>query len=331
MRKSFIAFWLGSLFAFPADFASALEFEEPEKGRRASTVLALVNYNRDLCDGLAQRTLRHWRRMGGGAESRGRVRKLLDGEAAVVARGRVASDIVRALLPGAQVEVGAETGSSLARLHEMVRELCDVVVGLPVGSAEDLQARLDEIFEDLEREEEELGRLLVVPEDELEAAQQPYWKPINLAGVEAENEYLDLQDSLRRPPPQRTHRERMEEWHERYIAAVRPTREALGKYIVARQKNDFRTMSKACREISTQVLPLLRKEEIFKVPMPRVPASKGWQNSLLPSLRDSYKAMRDMAIDCTAGRSREVQKHLGEMQKQLAGAASFLAQFSLKP
>lgn len=316
---------------FTAGGSPALDVPEPKEGLRASTVLALVKTNRDLCDGLAQRTFREWRRLGGTAESRSRVRKYLDGEASSVAQGRAASDIVAALLPGLASEVGAETSSSLSRLHEKARELCDLVIALPEESLTQLEARLGEVREEFAREEEELGRLLVVPERELEAARQPYLKPIQLAGFEAENEYLDLQDSLRKPPPQRTHEDRMVEWHGHYSAAVRPTRQALGQYIAARQENDFRAMAQACRDISKEVLPLLQHEDIFAVPMPRVPASKGWHNEMLTPLRDAYRAIRDMAADCTAGRSRETQEHLVEMQENLTKAASFLAKFSLRP
>jgi nitrate reductase NapAB chaperone NapD len=331
MRKSIIALCLGWVGSLWVGSAWALEVEEPEPGRRASTVLALVLYNYDLCDGLAQRTVAAWQRAGGVAESRAEVRKVLDSEATAVAQGREASDLVEPLLEEVSAEVGAETASSLVRLVQKARGLCDVVVAFKETSLEDFEVQLLEVREEFNREEKELGRLLVVPEDELEEALQPYLKSIQLAGFEAENEYLDFQDSQRKPPKQRTHQQRMEEWHARYRAVVQPTREALGKYIGARQENDFRTMSKACREILTLVAPLLRNEEVFKVPMPMVPASKGWQNSLLPPLRDSYKAMRDMAVDCSAGRSREMQEHLGEMQKGLGSAATFLARFSLRP
>ena len=309
----------------------ALEVEPPPPGEYAATVLSLIRFNRDLCDGLAGRTLAHWQRLGGTVAERSRVLDYLATEAQDLAQGRAAADIARDFMPGARQEVGTETGASLTRLHELSRALCDTVVNLPESGVEELVTEVERRLVEFDREEAELGRLLVIPEDELEAARRPYLQPIQLAGFEAENEYQDFLESQKEPDKGPSHQELMEAWHRDYLAKVAPVRKALGAYLQARQKNKFGEMSKACREISASVIPLLRQEEIFRVPVRAVPASKGWTTFHLEPLETAYKEMREMARNCSAGRSREVQEHLVKMQEELGKAAQYLGRFSLQP
>jgi hypothetical protein len=310
---------------------AALDVESPSQGEYAAAVLSLIRFNHELCDGLAGRTLGQWQRLGGTADVRLKVLDYLGTEAQDLAQGRAASDIAREFLPGARQEVGNETGSSLTRLHQLARSICDTVVELPPGGIEGLTAEVEQRLDDFEREEAELGRLLVIPEDELEAARRPYLQSIQLAGFEAENEYLDFLEAQKVPERGPTHQELMEAWHREYTAAVAPVREALGKYVKARQQNKFREMSAACREISSSASPLLRNDEIFQLPVRAVPASKGWTRQLLEPLQNAYKEMREMAQNCSAGRSREVQEHLVKMQEELGKAATVLGRFGLQP
>ena len=304
---------------------------QPEERRNASAVLSLVFYTHELCDGIAGRTLNEWEGYGGTSEVRLQVLDYLAAEAEDLAQGRETADIVRELLPGARSEVGSETHASLVRLSTHARKLCDLVVELPEGNSDNLDSAIQRVLDDYEREEAELGRLFEVAPEELEEARRSHLQRIQLAGFNARNEYLDHLESLKVPEKGPTRQERMEAWYQGYRKAVRPAREALGRYVAARKKNDVRGMSKACREISKTLVPLLNNEDVFKVPTPAVPASKGWEWKLLPPLREAYREMREMARNCSAGRSREVQEHLTGMQEELGRAAAFLGRFSLTP
>ena len=312
--------------------AQAIEIPEPEPGFYAPTALALLNYNRRVCDDIAGRVAERWHQFPEGtAETERRIQEwVTESSLSDLAAGRAASDIVRDLLPQARSETDAETAGSLGRLHELETELCDTVA-LPLGPLEDFERRVDGLLERIQREEEELGRLLVVPEDILAKSLEPYLRPIQLAAFEAEAEYRDYLESLRPKPQGPTHQDLMVEWHRRYAAAAQPTKNALRDYLVARNANDTREMAKACREISAAVIPFLKQDDYFRIPVPQLPASKGYKWVVLESLQRAYKEMRELAINCSAGRSRETVEHLQAMQEQLAEAAGYLARFSLQP
>ena len=173
-----------------------------------------------------------------------------------------------------------------------------------------------------EIEQAELGRLLVVPTEAEEAALEPYLLPIQIAGIEAEGEYLAYLESLRPKEREPTIQERMAAWHRAiYTPAVTPAKKAFGAYLSARQKKDPRGMSRACREISSTVSVLLRSKEAFDSPDPR----------LAEPLRRIYVAMRQMSKECSAGRAREIEARFTELQAKLQDAGKQMARYRLRP
>jgi hypothetical protein len=323
---------LGALLV-PGLAAQDGEVPPPPPGRAAHATLALLHYNRDVCDGIAGKVVGHWRGLDGSPEAQEEaVRDLVTDRDLLsqLAAGRAAGDIVRDLLPRTREEAGSETGATLERLSGLVKELCDTVA-LPTAPREGFEERVADLLDRIEREEGELGRLLVVPEAELEKALEPYLTPIQIAGFEAENEYLDYLESQKEKPQAPTLTELMHRWHREYSREVLPTKQALGKYLKARQANDSRGMAGACKEILEAVIPLLRDGEIFKIPTPLLPASRGVEMRTLPPLHKAYQEIRDMAIACRNGRTREVIVHLEEMQRQLRAAAGHLGEHGLAP
>lgn len=314
-----------------AEAHAAEPIPRPEPGDWAVSTLALLEFNRELCDRLAGQVIEKWRALGGEAEHQSSVRQyVMDKALPDMAESRAAADIVDQFLPTAREEAGAETGSSLERLQEMGKDLCDLVA-LPRAPLESFEAQVLEILERIEREREELGRLLLVPTEELEATLRPYLNPIRLAGFEAQNEYLDYLESQKEPERLPTHLELMQSWHQRYTRGARPVKEALAHYFQARRDNDNREMSKACRDLSSAVVTMLRQEDLFKIPTPQKPISKGYLQVTLEPLLDAYKAMRNMANECSAGKSREVVDELNTMQRKLEESSVVLDVFGLKP
>ncbi len=298
------------------------EVPPPARGQAAQTTLALLNYNRELCDGIAGRLVAHWAGLGSSPEAQ--VEKLrqrvVDRELSNLASARAAADLVETFLPQVREEADSETGGFLERLHRLEVELCDTVA-FPDGTKPAFEAGLAKILDQIEGEEGELGRLLVVPEDVLERALAPYLGQLQLAGVEAEGEYLDYLEGLKPPPKLPTTQDLMNAWHRHYAPAVVPTKQALGKYLQGRRANDATQIRTACREILAVVIPLLRRDNVFEAPVPKVG----------PSLRRAFFELKAMASECTAGRSRETEAHYREMQSRLGVAAGLLAEYSLRP
>lgn len=316
---------------FSVQPVGAIEIPEPEDGYWAPSALALLDHHRQLCDGIADKVVAHWQPLG---DAEGVERKIqdwvTDHSLSDLAAGREAGDIIGGLLPRARAETDTETAAALERLHELTNELCDTVA-LPLGPLEAFDGQISDLLGKIDREEDELGRLLVVPDDVLEQALAPYLKPIQLAAFEAEAEYLDYLESLRPEPEGPTHRDLMVAWHQRYTTASQPTKNALRDYLVARQDNDVRGMAAACREISSEVIPLLKRDILFEIPIPQLPASKGYKMELFDSLYQGYRQIRNIATHCLAGRSRETVEALQAMQEELGEAANYLSKFSLQP
>lgn len=307
-------------------------FPEPQQGYWAPTTLALLDYNKRICDGIAGRVVGFWQGLDGSEEQKlERVQSLLvEDSLSDLAAGRSASDIIRSFLPRSRRETDSETGAALERLYELEKTLCDTVAS-PSDPLVVFEDKLQRLLDQIEREEEELGRLLVVPDEQLRSLLEPYLQPIQLAGFEAQNEYLDYLETLKPKPKQATVRDRVVEWHRYYSQQVQPTKAALGNYIKARKENDFGGMSKACREISAEVIPLLKKDAVFSPPKQLLPKSRGIQPQFYQPLYDAYVALRTMATHCSAGRSREVIESLSEMQSQLQESAAYLSRYSVKP
>ena len=322
---------LGSVLATAAT-AKEIDVPTPQPGMWAPTALALLGYNKSICDGIAGRVLGHWNTLSGSPEERiaSVQNRLLEDSLADLAAGRSASDIIRSFLDQARRETDSETGASLERLYELEKSLCDTVAS-PSDPLPEFEARLQRLLDQIEREEEELGRLLVVPDDQLRILLEPYLQPIQLAGFEAQNDYLDYLETLKPKPVEVTVQDKMVQWHRAYSHAVEPTKLALGRYLRARKDNDVRTMATACRDILKEVIPLLRRKEVFSPPKQMLPKSRGIQPQLLPPLRDAYSSLRTMATHCAAGRSREVVESLNEMQKNLQTSAAYLKPYAVTP
>ncbi len=322
------ALWVLCILARPALGA---DVPKPPRGGASAAVLALLEHNRDLCDGIAGKAIGIWRRLGDSASAEGKVRdRISRGQLSELAKGRATTDIIASLLPRTRAEAGAETSASLGRLHEHVKNLCDAVA-LPTAPRESFEAEVGDVLDRFERQREELGRLLVIPKDELEAALKPYLTAIQLAGFEAESEYQEYLESQKTKPAAKTLGQWMQEWHQGYTQATLPTKQALGKYLQARGGGDYGAMAQACKEVLAAVIPLLRDGQVFSLPVQLIPVSRGFGQELYPPLQEAYEEIRLLAVDCSAGRSREVEVHFAEMQRQLGIAAGHLAKFKLAP
>ncbi len=294
----------------------------PASGTAATTAMALLSHNRELCDGIAGKLVNHWRGLGSSPKAQLETMRarVVNRELSTLASARAASDLVESFLPQVREEAGAKTGGTLKRIHEQVVKLCDTVA-YPDGSRETFESGLAEILDRIESEQAELGRLEVVSDEALAGALAPYLGHLQMAGVEAEGEYRTYLDSLKPPPELPTLQDHMEAWHRGYSRAVLPTKQALGKYLGGRRANDPKVIRTACREILAAVIPLLRHERALEPPFTKI--SK--------PLRRAFSELKMMASECTAGRSREMETHYHEMQVQLAAAASLLGEFALKP
>ncbi len=311
----------GMLLAAPAGAQDGVA--PPARGTAVATTFALLSYSRELCDGIAGKLVVHWGKLGSSLESQLETmrQRVVDRDLSSLASARAASDlVVKNFLPRVREETDSKTGDALERLHGLGVELCDTIA-YPSGTRETFQDNLAAILDRIEREEAELGRVLVVGEDALEDAMEPYLEHVQMAGVEAEGEYRDYLDSLKPPPEQPTLQDRMEAWHRGYSRVVLPTKQALGKYLHGRRANDPTAIRTSCRELLAAVIPLLRNERLFKAPLP----------AINKPLNRAFTELKQMASECTAGRSREMEVHYRQMQVQLAAAAGLLAEFSLKP
>lgn len=304
-------------------FASA-DAPAPAQGRAASTTLALLEYQRDLCDTIAGRVLNHWTGLAALAEDeqQNRVREfVLEKQLSDLAGSRSISDLIDRFLPDAGRETTDETAASLRRLANVARETCDVVA-LPTAPQQAFSDRMTALLDRFEFERVELGRLLVVAEDDLAKALEPYLFHIQRAGVEAEGEYLAYLDSIREKPKAPTMAELMRSWHAAvYTPKVTPTKRALSAYLQARSVQDVRQIGASCRVLATQVIKLLRDDEAFQAPDDRV----------TPMLRPIYIEMRSLATSCTAGNQRKVDRHFATMQTKLQTAATFMARYKIRP
>ncbi len=295
---------------------------EPKASGAAESALALIHYNRDLCDGIAGKVVAYWRGLTSSPGSQlETVRQfVVSRELSNLAQGREVSDIINELIPRAADEAGSRISGSLERLQELEVELCDTVA-YPTASRDAFEGNVGDLLDRIEREEAELGRRWAVPEEVLETALTPHLERILLAGVEAEGEYRDYLESLKPPPVEPTTQELMDAWHQGYARAVHPTKQALAQYLKGRRTNDSALIRTACRQVLAAVIPLLRRDNVFVAPV-------GTINS---PLNKAFLEIKHLATHCVAGRSREVEDHYAEMQAQLAIASQVLAEFSLRP
>lgn len=292
---------------------------EPAAGQSAPTTLALLHYNRDRCDQIAGDVLAFWSRNSRGGEQAARDH-VLHASVADLAAARAAGDLARRFLLRAKEESNLETGSSLERLARLQTELCDLVA-LPTAPYATFEAAVRGLGERIEREEAELGRLLVVPEDALRRALDPYLVPIQLAGVAAEGELIDYLNSLKKEPEPPTLAELMTAWYQVYSPGVQSVKTALGKVLGARRTSDRAQLSSGCRELSGAVVVVLDHPRLLRAPDER----------LNEPLRRAYQQMQRLAGHCTAGNFKEFDRSMREMQQELQTAAAVLGKYSLRP
>ena len=322
-RSTVLAAFLATVLAAPCAAQDDVDAPMPPAGKAAETVLALLTYSREQCDGIAGKLVTAWRRLSSSPATQVETMRqwVVDHELSTLASAREASDLVQdQFLPRAREEASRDVADYLGRLQVLMVELCDTVA-LPSGPREAFESEVAEILDQVDRQETELGSLLPVSEEDLKSALGSYLGNVQLAGVAAEGEYRDYLDSLKPPPKQPTFQELMEAWHGGYSRAVMPTKQALGKYLRSRQNNDSAQIRLSCREILAVVIPLLRDERALEAPLPAVGVA----------LRAAFSELRSMATECTAGRSREMEVHYRKMQVKLADAAGHMAEFSLTP
>ena len=294
---------------------------QPGKGQWAPTTLALLHYNRDLCDTIAGRVRERWASLGDNGQGEKAIRDfVLNSSLSDLAAARAAADMAQSLLTGAREEAGQETGASLTRLAELGTSLCDTVA-LPTAPRKSFEDQIAGLLGRIDRESTELGRLLVVPQSTLDAALEPYLVPIQIAGIEAEGQYLDYLESIRPKPQPPTQAELMAAWHKGYAAKTEGVKRALGIFLAARQQNDSGQIRASCRQITAQIIPILRDKAMFKTPDPELD---------IP-LREAYEEIRELANHCSAARFREVDKQIGRVQTYLGLSAQILGRYSLTP
>jgi len=314
-----------------AGTAAAQEVPEPALGKSPQTVLALLEYTRNLCDRVAGKVVERWQALGESPEAAEAVRQyLVNEEMSELAASRAAADVIRGLMRQVRSETSPATADSLDRIGELIQGLCDTVA-YPTPPRESFEARLRQRLDQIEQERINLGGRLLVTDEQLRELLSPYLSPIQLAGIEAHDEYLDYLESIKPKPRGPTLLELMQAWHRRYAEATRSTKIAVGHFIAARADNDARALREACNEIIAEVIPLLRDEELFLIPTQQQPASKGFKPEMLLPLQQAYREIRDLAVNCKAGRQRETLVHLAEMNRQLQLAAQVLGRYSLTP
>lgn len=296
----------------------------PARDQMVPTAMSLIRFKRSGCDRIAGRVLDHWSKLGGSVEDQEeRVRDyVLKSELSDLAASRAAADILAKLLPRVKSEVSGEAHGSMTRLDGAVTSLCDTVA-LPTGPLEAFRSKLSEILGKIDREETELGRLVVIPSSAaLEAAIEPYLETIQLAGLAAESEYQQYLESLRPKARKATFNDLMRAWHTQvYLPAVTPSKAAWGKYLAARTKLDSRGMSAACRELSQALVPLLRDPSVFKSPEPK----------LEEPLRQIYVQLRVVAGHCTSGNAGQLNRAWADLDGKLKAASEALQRYGLQP
>ncbi len=292
---------------------------QPADGEWVNATLALLRYSRDLCQDLGGEVRQNWRQREA-TDEKGIQEMVLHRGMSNLASARASGDLVRQLIDGARREAGFETGASLERLRDLLTTLCDTVA-LPAGPRGNFEKRLADLAEKIALEEERLGRIVVIDETRLQGSIEPYLTHIQLAGVQAEGEFLAYLESLRKEPEPPTLTELMVAWHRGYAQGVAPTKDALRYFLSSRKKGNVQEIGQSCRRLIAVVMPLLEDDELFLAPDQRV----------RKPLRDAYLDMRRAASDCARGRFDQVDKHLSAMQQDLQRAARRLGPHGLQP
>lgn len=304
---------------------SEAELPIPASGKEAVTILALVDYQFDGCDRLSDAIITRWQRMAGSPEHQEqRIRDwILQSHTSEMAGYRKAGDLAEQLLDRIQTRVRGEARSSLRRMADHTRRLCDLSA-VPVAPFESFQLDVVETAEKIEREVRELGRLVLSDQRRMSEAIAPYLPTIQTAAVQAEGEFLDFLESEKPKKPEGPTLEQLvQHWyHEVYLPVVIPSKKALRDYLRARDAR-ARAVGTSCRDLSRAVIPVLRDGD-------RIFGSSPIREVEEP-LRKAYVALQAMAADCSAGRIQRAQQHLDEATLRLRAAAAYLQPFGVSP
>ncbi|MCG8456136.1 MAG: hypothetical protein MI919_07630 [Holophagales bacterium] len=305
-------------------WGTSAKVPQPPDGRYGDATVALLYHQRDICDALAGQVLEYWTgldEMPEDAQEEAVRDFLLERQLSDLAASRTVADLVERFLPQAEGKASSEASSSMKRLFDLDRELCDTVA-LPVAPREQFQEKVAGLLDRIEVEQEELGRLFVVSDAQIAAALEPYLTYVQMAGIQAEGEYLTYLESIRPKEKGPTIHDRMRAWYEQvYLPGVAPAKQALGAYLKARNSNNPRSVGGACRQLSGKVTPLLRDGSALEAPDTRVK----------PLLRRAYTDMRLLATACNVGKTREVEVHYRDLQIHLREAAELLSRYGLRP
>ena len=299
---------------------------DPVAGEWAVTTLSLLRHSHDRCDGISGRLLYFWRGIGGSqhAQQQALDEYVMRRTSSDMSSARRALDIARGFLPRLSREVDPPTTAALEKLHQLENDLCNVVAQ-PTLPRDAFESRLGTAVDRIAEQEAVLGRLMVIPPQELEKrlleSIKPYLKSIERAGVAAEREYRAYLDSLREAPKVPTLHDHMVDWHARYVQESGPTKQALARYLQSRQANDSGGIAKACKDLVGEVIPLLETSKALE------PPDAGAKEPLL----QVYLYIRRLAIACNAGRFGEVDQHWAKIQAWLDASRTVLAKYSLQP
>ncbi len=312
-------FFVALLGLSPTSATAAVSAPEPETDQWARSSLALLRFNRQICQDIAADVLNYWQQLPAGEEQKIRDFALRDGGSDLAA-ARAAGDLIHRFEKGTRVEAGATISGSLRKLYELQIELCDTVA-FPRAPRHDFAATIDRLGRSIQLEEQELGLHLVTDPEQLEQLLDAFLLPIQLAGIEAEGEYADYIDRNTPKPKPRTVTDLMRVWYKTYAPAVAPAKQALGSFLRGRQQGNPKAIAAACRTLSAEVLKVLDNERLFRSIDPAVNRS----------LRRSYADLKLLAGQCVVGRFDQVDRQLTEVQRNLRQAARALARYELRP
>lgn len=311
--------WAGPLAAQPVS-----KVPEPEKGRWAATVVALLDHGHDLCSDVAERTTSYWRRLSGdgSAVQESLDRYIVTRATTDLAAARKTLDIASGFLEEATREMTAEGGEVLKRFYEAEEALYEIVVQ-PVPPLADFKSRIETADQRVRELEAELGNLLRLDREQLAQQVKPYLDAIEIAGAVAQQEVMrDLEAAKPPPPPPPSNQDLMEAWYARYSESVVGAKVALRAYLQARSGSDPGAIQQSCKDLLAAVIPLLTdKEGVFRAPDPDVEEP----------LSTVYRAMRRIGNRCTAGRFSDADEAYDWLKENLNESARVLARYGLSP
>lgn len=331
-RRIRTGFGFGLLALFSAVLAASTAAQEarptgppiPAAGKEAITILALLDYQFEGCQGLSEGILTRWERMAGSDEHQEqRIRDwILQSHTGEMASFRKAGDAADELLDQLQPKIRREAGASLRRMAEHTSRLCDLVA-VPVAPYTSFQLEVLDTVEKIEREIRELGRLVLSDDKRMAEAIAPYLPTIQMAAMEAEGQYMDFLEAEEPEEPKGpTKAQLMQHWHDEiYSPAALPAKRALAAYLKAQEERN-RGVGSTCRDLSRAVVPILRDNKV----LPSLP-----DPSLVEPFRRVYTEMQELAADCNEARLQKAQEHLEKTRELLNELSVLLLPYGIKP